>query len=515
MELNVVIILGLLVAITSCLEKPNIVILFADDLGWGDLGCYGHPTSTSPNLDKMAAEGLKFMNFYSTSPICSPSRASLLTGRYQVRTGMYPGALECGSIGGLPWNETTIAAQLKQAGYGTAIVGKWHLGVGREQQYLPTNYGFDYFLGLPYSHDMCPCYVCFYPQEACYDDCRPESTPCPLYENDKIIQQPADFLKLSETYSSAATGFIHQMAAKKKPFFLYMAFQHTHHPQFSSKMFTNSSIRGTFGDSLNEMDWQVGKIFDAIHGAGIAKNTFVFFTSDNGPSLFRGVRGGSAGPFRCGKGTTYEGGVRMPAIAWWPGRIAPGVTSELTATLDLFPTISNLVNIAVPTDRVIDGIDMSTVLFANTEGGRESLMYYPPNPTPSQGVFAIRYKEYKAHYYTAGTGLYPKYYPDPACNYTKNATHYDPPLLFNLNQDPGELNPLNTSGFPYKEIVDTINQIKIKFEAAVTWAEPEISKGVSNDSKPCAKPGCTPFPQCCTTNDIVPGTTRIIHPGLL
>ncbi|XP_065912196.1 arylsulfatase A-like [Dysidea avara] len=510
MEFKLLTLLCVFIHTVNCDDKPNIVLLFADDLGWGDLASYGHPTSTSPNMDKMAKEGLRFMNFYSSNPVCSPSRSSLMTGRYPSRTGIYPGVFNCGSVGGLPLNETTVAAQLKKAGYGTAIVGKWHLGVGENQQYLPTKHGFDHYTGIPYSHDMCPYYVCFYPNQSCFDHGRQGDTPCPVFQDEKIMQQPADFLTLSETYSTAATSFIHQMADKKQPFFLYMAFQHTHHPQFASKMFTNSSIRGMFGDALNELDWQVGQIFDAINEAGVSQNTFVFFTSDNGPSLVREVRGGNAGPLRCGKGTTYEGGMREPAIAWWPGKIKPGKTLELAATVDLFPTFLKLADVPIPTDRVIDGVDMSPILFENEMSQREYYIYYPSGASPEKGVYAIRHKEYKAHYYTSGTGLYSAHYPDAACKASAGTVKHDPPLLFNLNYDPGELNPLNTTESPYNEIVKTINKIKEKFEATVVWAESEIRKGDNNTAKPCAKPGCTPFPHCCTTTPSMSKTTRVL-----
>lgn len=492
--------LCILVAHVNCQEdRPNIVILFADDLGWGDLESYGHPTSTTPNLNKMAQEGLRFMNFYSTCPVCSPSRSSLLTGRYQVRTGVYAGVFSCGSIGGMLLNETTIAAQLKTAGYATAILGKWHLGVGLDQQYLPTKFGFDHYLGIPYSHDMCPCYTCFYPNQSCFDMCREGDTPCPLFENDTIIQQPADFLTLSQRYSTAATSYIHQMADHKTPFFLYMAFQHTHHPQFASKMFTNSSIRGMFGDALNELDWEVGQIFNAINEAGIEDNTFVFFTADNGPSLVREVRGGNAGLLRCGKGSTFEGGMRVPGIAWWPGKITPGKTLEMAATIDLFPTILKITNIPLPDDRIIDGVDMSSILFDNEPSLRDYFIHYPAVAKPTNGIFAIRHKEYKAHYFTEGTGLYPEFYPDEMCRPSTKLTQHNPPLLYNLNHDPGELNPLNATLSPYKEIVEEINKIKANFESTVVWAISEIGKGKSNAAKPCAQPGCNNFPRCCTT----------------
>ncbi|CAI8012829.1 Arylsulfatase A, partial [Geodia barretti] len=222
-----------------------------------------------------------------------------------------------------------MAELLKPAGYSSAIVGKWHLGVGANNTYLPTNQGFDHYLGIPYSHDFCPCFTCFAPNIPCFDSCRTDETPCPVFNNTDIVQQPADLLSLTATYINAATSFIKTKAGEDEPFFLYMAFQHTHHPQFASPKFTNTSIRLKFGDSLNELDWGVGQIFSALTEAGVSNNTLVFFVSDNGPSLMREIRGGNAGPLRCGKGTTWEGGQRVPAIAWWPGTITPGRSSQV------------------------------------------------------------------------------------------------------------------------------------------------------------------------------------------
>eukprot|EP00118_Oscarella_pearsei_P022434 m.259563 g.259563 ORF g.259563 m.259563 type:complete len:513 (+) comp40423_c1_seq7:3494-5032(+) len=488
-------------------QKPNIVLLFADDLGYGDLGVYGHPTSTSPNLDKMAHEGLVFTQFYSASPVCSPSRAALMTGRYQTRSGIWPGVFNPASTGGLPHNETTVAEILKKEGYATAIVGKWHLGVGANNTYLPTNHGFDYYMGIPYSHDMCPCLICFYPDQPCFDKCRTQDTPCPLFENSKIMVQPADFTTLTATYTNAATGFISKNAEAKKPFFLYMPYQHTHHPQFAGKDFRNSSIRGTFGDSLSEMDWSIGKIFQSIEDAGVENNTFVFFTADNGPSLTRQVRGGNQGLLKCGKGTTYEGGMREPAIAWMPGKIKTGRTTELGATVDVFVTIVKMAGGEVPSDRAIDGVDMSPILFQGGQSNRNYYYYYPSGPNPDTGVFAMRYKQYKAHFYTKG-GLAGRPYYDEDCWGSTGLKKHDPPLLFDLMQDPSEKYPL--SGKEYNEIIDTITQMVDKFNKEMTWTDSEIH-GSSSDAMPCCKPGCSPFPSCCTCES--PGNQKSTSPA--
>ncbi|MGH0149532.1 UNVERIFIED_CONTAM: hypothetical protein FKN15_036251 [Acipenser sinensis] len=228
---------------------PNIVLIFADDLGFGDLGCYGHPTSITPNPDTMAANGLRFTDFYSASPVCSPSRAALLTGRYQTRSGVYPGVFYPGSKGGLPLNETTIAEVLKPLGYATAMVGKWHLGIGANGSFLPVYQGFDHYLGVPYSHDQGPCQnlTCFPPDTKCYGMCDQGAVLLPLFFNNTIIQQP-----------------------------------HTHYPQFASALTAGKSLRGRFGDALMEFDTSVGVILETLEASGIQNNTFVFFTSDNG-----------------------------------------------------------------------------------------------------------------------------------------------------------------------------------------------------------------------------------------
>jgi arylsulfatase A len=200
-------------------EKPNIVILFADDLGWGDISYYGHPTSSTPHLDQLAREGMVFTQFYSAAPVCSPSRAALMTSRYQVRSGIYPRVLFPNSIGGLPHNETTLAELVKSVGYNTAHLGKWHLGVGENRQYLPTTQGFDYYLGVPYSTDMCPCVTCFYPDVQCAppgseESCNAKMVGCPLVENDTILHQPADLLTLTEKYVQAAKSIIKTNAGR-------------------------------------------------------------------------------------------------------------------------------------------------------------------------------------------------------------------------------------------------------------------------------------------------------------
>ncbi|XP_056338312.1 arylsulfatase A isoform X2 [Oenanthe melanoleuca] len=307
--------------------RPNFVLVLADDLGYGDLGSYGHPSSATPNLDRLAARGLRFTDFYSSAAVCSPSRAALLTGRLQVRSGIYPGVFEPGSRGGLPLAEVTVAELLKARGYATAMVGKWHLGYGENGSFLPVHQGFDHFLGVPYSHDQGPCQnlTCFPPPDTkCFGTCDQGVVPLPLLWNQSIIQQPVSFPDLVPLYNKFSRDFIADCARRGLPFLLYYASHHTHYPQFASRAFAGRARRGPFGDALAEFDGAVGQLLQALRDSGVENSTMVLVTSDNGPSTLRMARGGSSGHLKCGKGTTYEGGMREPALAYWPGRIAPG-----------------------------------------------------------------------------------------------------------------------------------------------------------------------------------------------
>ncbi|XP_014117618.1 PREDICTED: arylsulfatase A, partial [Pseudopodoces humilis] len=381
--------------------RPNFVLVLADDLGYGDLGSYGHPSSATPNLDWLAARGLRFTDFYSGAAVCSPSRAALLTGRLPVRSGIYPGVFDPGSRGGLPLAEVTVAEVLKAQGYATAMVGKWHLGYGINGSFLPVHQGFDHFLGVPYSHDQGPCQnlTCFPPDTKCFGTCDQGVVPLPLLWNLSIIQQPVSFPELVPLYNKFSRDFIADCARHRRPFLLYYASHHTHYPQFSSREFAGRTRRGPFGDALAEFDDSVGQLLQALRDNGLESSTLLFFTSDNGPSTLRMARGGSAGHLRCGKGTTYEGGMREPAMAYWPGRIAPGVTHELASALDVLPTLSALAGAALP-KVALDGFDLSPLLFGEGKSPRQAVFFYPPSPDPLHGPFAVRLGKYKAHFFT-------------------------------------------------------------------------------------------------------------------
>lgn len=397
---------------------PNFVIIFADDLGYGDLGCYGHPSIRTPRLDRMAAEGIRFTDFYTADAICTPSRAALLTGRYAVRSGMsYPKrVLFPQSPGGLPPGEITIAEALRERGYATAHVGKWHLGLNPGSR--PNDQGFDYSLELPYSNDMDP-------RPGLTPDAKKSPTPpldgwnVPLLLNGGIIERPADQRTLTRRYTEAVVSFIERESTR--PFFIYLAHSFPHTPVFASAGFAGRSPRGIYGDAVEEIDWSVGHILDALREHGLAENTLVVFTSDNGPWLAMNQQGGSAGPLRNGKGTTWEGGFRVPAIAWWPGKIAPAVTREVAHTMDLFTTSLAFAGISPPSDRPIDGIDLRGLLLRGEALPGRPFFYHR-----SEHVVAVRLGRFKLHRYT---------FPDFN---TPHAAREPGPFLYDLGIDPEE-----------------------------------------------------------------------------
>lgn len=403
--------------------KPNIIIIFADDLGWGDLGCYGHPSIRTPNLDRMAAEGMRFTDFYSAAEVCTPSRAALLTGRYPIRSGMCHDryrVLRRDSAGGLPASEITIAQALKTRGYATGCIGKWHLGnYANDPAHHPRRHGFDEYFGLPHSNDMNPTPAA--PKGATKRlDQQAEWWAAPLYRNEERIECPADQTTLTRRYAEEAAKFIR--GHKDGPFFLYLAHTFPHVPLFASGQFSGKSRRGLYGDVVEELDWCVGQVLETLRREGLDKNTLVFFTSDNGPWMIMDEAGGSAGLLRDGKGSTWEGGMREPGIAWWPGRVPAGaVVHDLACTVDLFATCLSLAGAELPKDRVIDGADMTRLLLGKGPGPRDILFYYRGTQ-----LYAVRKGPFKAHFITR-----PSYGPD------KPVLH-DPPLLFHLGHDPSE-----------------------------------------------------------------------------
>ena len=406
-------------------RPPNIVIILADDMGYGDIGAFGAPNIRTPRLDAMAAQGQKWTSFY-VQPVCSPSRAALLTGRLPVRSGMFatprgraPGVFRDNAAAGLPPDEVTIAEVLKSVGYVTGMVGKWHLG--QLPQFLPMRQGFDSWFGLPFSHDM---RITVTPDKgyksAVYYDPKPEYWDVPLMRNDQVIERPVDHRTLTKRYTEEAVRFID--TNRSRPFFLYLAHSMPHIPLARSSDYVDHSSGGRYGDVIEEIDWSTGRVLDALRAAGIEGQTLVLFTSDNGPWLPFETHGGSAGPLKDGKGTTWEGGVRTPAIFWWPGSVRPGTVTDIGSGLDLLPTAASLAGARLPADRVMDGVDLSAPLRGSGPSPRDRNFYYSDNE-----LRAIRKGRYKAHLVTSG-----------AYGVGDARTVQNPPLLFDLAADPGE-----------------------------------------------------------------------------
>ncbi len=383
-------------------QKPNVIILFADDMGYGDVGVNGHPTIKTPNLDRMAMEGKRWTNFYSTSPACTASRYGILTGRYPDRSG-FSWVLYPDSPKGMHPKEETLAENLKGQGYRTAMYGKWHLGTTKPE-FLPLQNGFDEYIGLPYSNDMIP----------------PKWPDIPLFFNNDTLELNPDQRKLTKLYTEKAIEFMQK--GEGEPFFIYMPYAMPHVPLFPGEEFMGQSRRGEYGDVIEEIDWSVGRIMDYLTESGLAENTLVWFTSDNGPWIIKNEKGGSAGLFRDGKGSTWEGGQREPSFAWWPGKIEAGSLSmEIAATKDIYATVTQLAGAEIPSDRLVDGIPLD--LFATTDASDEdrTFFYYGFDNT----VFAARKGAWKLHIRTnSQTGK--TYFDDPM------------PLLFNLDVDPSE-----------------------------------------------------------------------------
>ena len=402
-------------------QKPNIVIVFADDLGYGDLATYGHPTIQTPNFDRMASEGMKFTQFYSAASVCTPSRAGLLTGRLPVRSGMASDArrvLFPDSKYGLPAEEITIAEALKEQGYATAAIGKWHLG--HHEQYLPTNHGFDTYYGIPYSNDMDR--VVGGEWKEIFWEPKSEYWNVPLIRDLEVIERPAQQETITKRYTEETVKFIKEH--KDQPFFVYLAHSMVHVPLFASDAFNGKSRRGLYGDTIEEMDWGIGQIMQTLEAEGIDENTLVFFTSDNGPWLTFYTHGGSAGLLRGGKGMTWEGGVREPGLAWWPGTIPAGTVQPVVAsTMDLFTTALTMGGASIPDDRIIDGKNLLPILKGESvDEVHEGYIYYR-----GVRIFAARKGSWKAHFMTQW-----------AYESDNQYTEHDPPLLFNLDLDPSE-----------------------------------------------------------------------------
>jgi arylsulfatase A len=370
------------------MNKPNIILINCDDLGYGDLGCYGSRVNATPYLDRMAAEGMLFTDYHVMSPVCSASRAAMLTGCYPQRVGI-KGVLFPGDPIGLHPDEITIADILKGQGYKTKIVGKWHCG--DQEPFLPTKHGFDSYYGLPYSNDM---------GIQGKEENRPKRVPLPLMRNDDVIQQQPDQRGLTERYTEECVRFIRDNApthaAQAAPFFLYLAHMYVHVPLFVPDRFMRQTRNGGYGGAVECIDWVAGVLFDELRRQGLDENTMVIFTSDNGSRA--SGEGGSNDPLRGTKATTWEGGQRVPCIVRWPGQVPAGrVCDEPITSMDFLPTLARIAGGTEPQDRKIDGKDISPLL-SGREGVRsphDVFYYYMLNR-----LHAVRKGKWKLHFAT-------------------------------------------------------------------------------------------------------------------
>jgi arylsulfatase A len=424
------------------LDKPpsafNIVLLFADDLGYGDLSIYGHPTIRTPHLDSLARDGLRLMSFYNAAAACTPARAALLTGRYPKRVGL-PGVIMPDSEHGLSGEEITLATALGDIGYQTKAIGKWHLGHASEE-YMPTSHGFDSFFGIEYSNDMLRPWV-------------QTDRPFRYYRDLEPVSGEIDQTRLTVNFTNEAVEFIEQADAGS-PFFLYLPYAMPHVPVYAPEERQGLSLAGKYGDVIETIDWSVGEIVAALDHTGKSENTIVIFTSDNGPwdnmpdrmlsenvlpghEVIKPWDAGTSGLLRGSKGQTYEGGFRVPAIMRWPGQIpANTVSSDIVTTMDLFPTLIKAAGGTLPDDRTIDGNDVIDHLRGLAPSSTETLYYFSGN-----NLHAVRHGEWKLM-----------------------ASDPDNPELYHLNKDPGE--QFNRAG-EKPDLVGELLEMMFEFEDSV------------------------------------------------
>src|SRR5688572_12490693 len=436
-------------------RPPNIVLVVADDLGWGDLGVYGHPTIKTPHLDRLAAEGQRWTSFYSGAQYCTSSRAGLLTGRLPVRSGMASETrtvLFPDSVGGLPQSEVTIPELLKSRGYATAMMGKWHLGHRPEHQ--PEKHGFDLYFGIPYSNDMDAILPDGPAKNAMIRKPKNEYFKVPVYSGGEVVEQPARQETLTRRYIERSVDFIR--AHRGQPFFLYLAHHLPHVPLFAHDEKAGHGPHGAYADVIQEIDDGVGRLRAVLAELGLANDTLLVFTSDNGPWLAQQDLAGTAGPFRDGKGTTFEGGVRVPALFLWPGVVKAGVVDEMGAFFDLLPTFAALTGTPLPADRVLDGGSLAPVLTGKGPSPRRTYFYYRGST-----LQAVRSGPYKAHFVTRVEG------------WDQSPKPIDPPWLYNLDVDPAERYDLAAER---PDLVAALRKLAEEHQRGVAPVEDQIAK---------------------------------------
>jgi arylsulfatase A-like enzyme len=403
-------------------QKPNIILIFVDDMGYGDLSCYGNKLNKTPNIDRLAAEGQRWTSFYSSGATCVPSRRGLMTGRHPAIMGR---------ANLVQHRDKLLPAMLKKHGYATAILGKWHLA-GYPKDFTqstmhPLECGFDSHFGTPGSNDV-PAPKGKVQNRELFDTCDKFTFQVPLIRGREVVEYPANQELFTSRYTREAVNWIEQH--KEEPFFLYLAHNMPHAPVFASEKFQGKSAGGRFGDVIEEVDWSVGQVMQAVKDAKIDENTLIVFTSDNGPWSMFGPHGGTAGPLRGEKGTAWEGGYRVPGIFRWPGHIEPGVIGGLAANLDLYATFSQLASGAGPAKEIAEqpgfiSKDLTGVLFENEPSPRTQWFY-------QTGAVAFRSGNYKIHLKTKDRSS------NPDTRKREPIAQHDPPLLFDLSNDLGE-----------------------------------------------------------------------------
>ena len=461
---------------------PNVVLIFCDDMGYGDIGPFGSKNPT-PNLDRMAAEGAKFTDFYVAQAVCSASRAALLSGCYSNRVSIQ-GALPPDARVGIHPSETLMPEVFKSRGYATGMVGKWHLGDA--PRFLPTRNGFDEYFGLPYSNDMWPRHP-----ESKFPD-------LPLMEGEKKIELNPDQRKLTTAYTERAVSFIERN--KSRPFFLYVAHSMPHVPLFVSDKFKDKTGLGLYADVIAEIDWSVGQILDALKRHGVDENTLVIFTSDNGPWLSYGDHGGSPGPLREGKTTTFEGGVRVPCVMRWPGKIPAGsVVSEVAATIDLVPTFAELIGASPSADRIIDGKDIGPLMRSEpgAKSPHEAFYYFWGRRLQAvrSGKWKLIFPHEYSHVVTPGSGGKPgRYQQNPRASIELS--------LFDLEADRAEA----------KNVIADHPDVVKRLEALAEHAREDLGDTLTNrEGKNVREPGR--LPDAATSAASSPSTPRTASPS--
>uniref|UniRef100_A0A673GXH3 Steryl-sulfatase-like n=1 Tax=Sinocyclocheilus rhinocerous TaxID=307959 RepID=A0A673GXH3_9TELE len=541
--------LGLLLLCTAGADsgrKPNFVFMMVDDLGIGDLGCYGNTTLRTPNVDRLALEGVKLTQHIAAAPLCTPSRAAFLTGRYPIRSGMVAHGrmgvfLFSASSGGLPQEEITFAKAVKEQGYSTAVIGKWHLGLNCEDSadhcHHPNSLGFDYFYGTIMTHlrDCQPGHGsvlyfvhAYIPYKALMFGFLVlvgvvvslfgvlvytfPNLNCFVMRGAEIVEQPYTSENLTQRMTSEAIEFLERYVSafhSKRPFLLFFSFLQVHTGLFASRLFRGRSQHGLYGDAVMEVDWSVGQIMHTLERLNLKENTLVYMTSDQGPhleeiSIHGEMHGGYSGIYKAGKSTNWEGGIRIPGILHWPGVLPAGkVIDEPTSNMDIFPTVLNLAGASIPSDRVIDGHDLLPLLQGQVERSEHEFMFHYCNAQ----LNAVRWHPpnsnaiWKAFFFT------PDFYPEnsSACFHTHicfcikpYVTFHDPPLLYDLSKDPSESTPLSPDTEPQFYSVLEVIQAAVSRHAQSLKPVPVQVSPLQIVWKPWLQPCCSSLSQLCT-----------------